>query len=94
MAPSYHRLGQRVELDACCRDHDHCPVKLPPLTTRYGVTSFNFATRCVLTMCNTGAKLMLGPACWGNYWVLRIVDWGPGAGNCRLGDKLVLRAVE
>ncbi|XP_071539055.1 uncharacterized protein [Panulirus ornatus] len=45
VAPSYHKLGQRAELDACCRNHDHCPVKLLPLKTRYGLTNFGFATR-------------------------------------------------
>lgn len=44
-ATYYHQLGQRAQLDACCRAHDHCPVKLLPLQTRYGLTNFGFSTR-------------------------------------------------
>lgn len=44
-ATYYHQLGQRAQLDDCCRAHDHCPIKVLPLATRYGVTNFGFATK-------------------------------------------------
>ncbi|XP_042222170.1 uncharacterized protein LOC121866492 isoform X2 [Homarus americanus] len=44
-ATYYHELGQRVELDACCRAHDHCPIKVRPLATRYGFTNLSFITK-------------------------------------------------
>lgn len=46
-ASSYHQLGPRRKLDGCCRAHDHCPVKLRPMMSRYGVTNYGFQTKSV-----------------------------------------------
>jgi len=37
IAESYHSLGPEWEVDKCCRAHDHCPLKVKPFKTRYGV---------------------------------------------------------
>ncbi|XP_037798526.1 uncharacterized protein LOC119593646 [Penaeus monodon] len=44
-AATYHQLGPRRQLDSCCRAHDHCPIKLRPMMTRYGLTNYGFKTR-------------------------------------------------
>ncbi|XP_063607633.1 uncharacterized protein LOC134782184 [Penaeus indicus] len=43
-AATYHQLGPRRQLDSCCRAHDHCPIKLRPMMTRYGLTNYGFKT--------------------------------------------------
>lgn len=40
----FGNLGERSELDRCCRAHDHCPIKLRSGATKYGTTNNNFAT--------------------------------------------------
>ncbi|XP_022087202.1 uncharacterized protein LOC110977412 [Acanthaster planci] len=39
-AESYDHLGQDIEADACCREHDHCPSSIKRWSTKYGI--FNF----------------------------------------------------
>lgn len=43
-ATYYRELGTNQVVDNCCRAHDHCPIKLSALTTRYGVTNVRFET--------------------------------------------------
>lgn len=43
-AKVFGQLGPRAALDACCRTHDHCPAKLLPMDTRYGVTNLSLKT--------------------------------------------------
>jgi len=43
-AKRYHRLGAHQEVDACCRDHDHCPLKVKTDRDRYGVTNPGVST--------------------------------------------------
>lgn len=35
-AGSYWNLGSKAELDSCCREHDHCPVRLAGQEQAYG----------------------------------------------------------
>ncbi|KAK8377728.1 hypothetical protein O3P69_013992 [Scylla paramamosain] len=44
-AVSYRQLGLRTELDSCCRTHDHCPVKLLPMASNYGLTNISLKTK-------------------------------------------------
>lgn len=43
-ASRYHQLGERRELDSCCRVHDHCPVKVRAGDFRYGYSNTGFST--------------------------------------------------
>ncbi|XP_003740829.1 uncharacterized protein LOC100900196 [Galendromus occidentalis] len=36
VAESYAQLGRYTETDRCCRNHDYCPVCIPPHTDKYG----------------------------------------------------------
>ena len=37
IADSYFDLGKEVEVDKCCRAHDHCPMKIKALGSSYGI---------------------------------------------------------
>ncbi|XP_030558450.1 phospholipase A2 large subunit [Drosophila novamexicana] len=41
-ADNYNDLGSEVELDMCCRQHDHCEEKISPDTQKYGLTNDGF----------------------------------------------------
>ncbi|KAH9405474.1 hypothetical protein TYRP_001325 [Tyrophagus putrescentiae] len=44
-AVSYWDLGTKAEVDSCCREHDHCPVRLASRESAYGeVNSREFTT--------------------------------------------------
>merc|ERR1712227_235227 len=37
VAVEYHDLGENQSLDKCCRQHDHCPIKIKPFSNTYGL---------------------------------------------------------
>ena len=37
IANNYFDLGKEVEVDKCCRAHDHCPMKIKALGSSYGI---------------------------------------------------------
>ncbi|GIY25934.1 acidic phospholipase A2 PA4 [Caerostris extrusa] len=45
IAESFEQLGTQVEVDACCRAHDHCPVKLKAFRTGYGLINLSLYTK-------------------------------------------------
>lgn len=45
IAPDFSSLGVDRELDRCCRAHDHCPVKVKPFRTKYGVLNLDLYTK-------------------------------------------------
>lgn len=45
IAESYHDLGQEVQIDRCCRNHDLCPVKVRAQQTRYNLTNYSIYTK-------------------------------------------------
>lgn len=44
-AANYSELGVEYRVDACCRAHDHCPIRLKPFTTDYGLVNWSMSTR-------------------------------------------------
>lgn len=44
-AANYSELGAEYKVDACCRAHDHCPIRLKPFTTDYGLVNWSMSTR-------------------------------------------------
>lgn len=44
-ASNYSELGTEYRVDACCRAHDHCPVRLRPFTNDYGLMNWSVSTR-------------------------------------------------
>lgn len=44
-AANYSELGSESQVDACCRAHDHCPIRLKPFTTDYGLVNWSMSTR-------------------------------------------------
>lgn len=44
-AANYSELGSEYRVDACCRAHDHCPIRLGPFTTDYGLINWSVSTR-------------------------------------------------
>ncbi|MCL4130082.1 UNVERIFIED_CONTAM: hypothetical protein GTU68_005231, partial [Idotea baltica] len=46
-AHRYEHLGERKDLDNCCRTHDHCPIKLNSFSQNYGVANFGFGSKLV-----------------------------------------------
>lgn len=44
-AANYSELGVEYKLDACCRAHDHCPIRLKPWTSDYGLINWSVSTR-------------------------------------------------
>lgn len=42
LAQCYEDLGDDQELDMCCRDHDCCPLVIPPFSSRFGVFNYRF----------------------------------------------------
>ncbi|KAF8766348.1 Acidic phospholipase A2 PA4 like protein [Argiope bruennichi] len=45
IADSFEELGSQTEVDACCRAHDHCPVKLKAFRTGYGMINLSLYTK-------------------------------------------------
>ncbi|XP_022669813.1 acidic phospholipase A2 PA4-like isoform X2 [Varroa destructor] len=43
-AKNYFDLGLEVELDKCCRAHDHCPIKVGPWALGFGGRNWAFYT--------------------------------------------------
>ncbi|XP_023344280.1 uncharacterized protein LOC111713615 isoform X2 [Eurytemora carolleeae] len=52
LAPTYDSLGPATRLDSCCRAHDHCPLKVKALQSRYGVLNLHPYTK-VACECDT-----------------------------------------
>lgn len=44
-ASNYSEIGPEYMVDACCRAHDHCPVRLKPFTTDYGLVNWSMSTK-------------------------------------------------
>lgn len=44
-ATSYAELGVEWLVDSCCRAHDHCPVRIKPLASDYGLVNWSVTTR-------------------------------------------------
>ena len=38
-------LGSDIELDMCCREHDHCNMSIPVNSTKFGLTNWLRYTR-------------------------------------------------
>ncbi|XP_018019361.1 uncharacterized protein LOC108675833 [Hyalella azteca] len=57
----YEDLGERRELDTCCRAHDHCPVKVRASASRYGIrnTAFSTVSHC---LCDDAFRMCLEKA--------------------------------
>ena len=47
IARDYRDLGADARLDACCREHDHCPLKVKALSRRYGFFNAALYTKWV-----------------------------------------------
>ncbi|XP_015910496.2 uncharacterized protein [Parasteatoda tepidariorum] len=45
IAGSFEDLGSETDVDACCRAHDHCPVKLKAFRTGYGLLNLSLYTK-------------------------------------------------
>jgi len=44
-AKGYHDLGQKAEVDSCCRAHDLCPVRLRAFRMGYGLVNLSLYTK-------------------------------------------------
>lgn len=44
-ASNYSEIGPEYKVDTCCRAHDHCPVRLKPFTTDYGLVNWSMSTK-------------------------------------------------
>lgn len=42
LAQCYDDLGDDLELDMCCRDHDCCPFVIPPFATGFNLFNYRF----------------------------------------------------
>ncbi|UXI14130.1 Phospholipase A2 isozyme PA4 [Sarcoptes scabiei] len=45
LASTYEDLGSKLDVDLCCRAHDHCPVRLKAFRMGYGIFNFSFYSR-------------------------------------------------
>lgn len=45
IAKDYFDLGAEANVDACCRTHDLCPVKIKGYSTRYNLTNESLYTK-------------------------------------------------
>ncbi|KAH9419901.1 hypothetical protein DERP_001734, partial [Dermatophagoides pteronyssinus] len=45
LSSHYEDLGTKVDIDLCCRAHDHCPIRLKAFRQGYGVFNFSFYSR-------------------------------------------------
>lgn len=53
LAKSYDELGQHAAEDACCREHDHCPITISPQECIHGICNNSPFTR---SHCDCDAK--------------------------------------
>ncbi len=44
MATSYYDLGENIETDKCCRNHDHCTVTIEGFTNKFNYFNYRFHT--------------------------------------------------
>ncbi|RWS27226.1 Phospholipase A2 isozyme PA4-like protein [Leptotrombidium deliense] len=44
-AKDYYDLGEKRDIDLCCRAHDHCPIRLKAFRYGYGLINFSFYTK-------------------------------------------------
>lgn len=44
-AKNYSELGSEFQVDACCRAHDHCPIRLKPFSADYQLINWSMSTR-------------------------------------------------
>lgn len=44
-AQNYSELGSEYQVDACCRAHDHCPIRLKPFAADYQLINWSMSTR-------------------------------------------------
>uniref|UniRef100_A0A6G1SM67 Phospholipase A2 isozymes PA3A/PA3B/PA5 n=1 Tax=Aceria tosichella TaxID=561515 RepID=A0A6G1SM67_9ACAR len=44
-AKNYSELGSEYQVDACCRAHDHCPIRLAPFSSDYQLINWSMSTR-------------------------------------------------
>lgn len=44
-AKHYNDLGKHVDVDKCCRAHDHCPIRMRAFRYGYGTINFSLYTR-------------------------------------------------
>ena len=45
IAQSYDELGALVDVDKCCRAHDHCPIKVKGFASAHGLMNLSFYTK-------------------------------------------------
>ena len=45
VAQSYDDLGALIEVDKCCRAHDHCPIKVKGFASAHGLMNLSFYTK-------------------------------------------------
>ena len=45
IAENIDDLGEEVETDTCCREHDHCPKSIPGRSTKFGLRNRSFFTK-------------------------------------------------
>lgn len=45
IADTFEELGSQANVDACCRAHDHCPVKLKAFRAGYGLINLSLYTK-------------------------------------------------
>ncbi|RUS83368.1 hypothetical protein EGW08_008871, partial [Elysia chlorotica] len=46
IAEGFDDLGPQPEVDKCCRRHDHCPMTIPRLGSKYGMFNYRLHTIC------------------------------------------------
>ena len=44
-ASDYTDVGPRALVDSCCRAHDHCPIRLKPFRSGYGLVNLSLYTK-------------------------------------------------
>lgn len=45
VASSYDDLGPIMDVDSCCRAHDHCPIKVKGFATAHGLVNLSLYTK-------------------------------------------------
>uniref|UniRef100_UPI00358EFD64 phospholipase A2 isozymes PA3A/PA3B/PA5-like isoform X2 n=1 Tax=Myxine glutinosa TaxID=7769 RepID=UPI00358EFD64 len=44
LASNYDELGEHIETDVCCREHDHCPHTVAAFESKYGFLNYRWYT--------------------------------------------------